>query len=326
MEYFDSKVLESFMIPENMIATEGFGSKVVSFIKTIFKSIGRFFKIIGNTFKNLIKKMKNINNNSWKSRNEFIEAVNDVVWNIAKGNIKRSKVISIINEIDKKFPDEFKYNDFPVSRAAKPKSEWNKEYLKELEELIYCGAGSKAMIFYMSEVSDYVYGGISEAIKDKTKRKFDIKVFDQFISSCNSLGLSARSVLNSGITLSHHPTKTIIEDLNKKYDTMSTDFEKVTTAYKNLNNIFNLNTKISINEYNEIMEHIEKESNYWEDVSNEFDRVLKSLDNEKSSPDNINNEYFVPFQKVIINANSQISKLTKMITDMSNNILKLQVE
>lgn len=238
MEYFDSKVLESFMIPEDMIATEGFGSKVVSFIKTIFKSIGRFFKIIGNTFKNLIKKMKNINNNSWKSRNEFIDAVNDVVWNIAKGNIKRSKVIS----------------------------------------------------------------------------------------SCNSLGLSARSVLNSGITLSHHPTKTIIEDLNKKYDTMSTDFEKVTTAYKNLNNIFNLNTKISINEYNEIMEHIEKESNYWEDVSNEFDRVLKSLDNEKSSPDNINNEYFVPFQKVIINANSQISKLTKMITDMSNNILKLQVE
>ena len=123
-----------------------------------------------------------------------------------------------------------------------------------------------------------------------------------------------------------HPTKPTVDDINKKYDAMSTDFEKITTAYKNLDSNFTLNTKITSNEYNELMNRIEKEASYWKDVSNEFDKVLKSLDNEKSNSDNINNEYFAPFQKAIMNANSQISKLTKMITDMSNNILKLQVE
>ena len=36
MEYFDSKVLESFMIPEDSIATEGFGSKVVNIVQKFF--------------------------------------------------------------------------------------------------------------------------------------------------------------------------------------------------------------------------------------------------------------------------------------------------
>ena len=327
MEYFDSKVLESFMIPEDSIVTEGFGSKVVNFIKMIFKSIGRFFKIIGNTFVNLIKKMKNLDEiNSWEREDTYNHAITSVIWNIHKGIIGKSKVISILNKLDKKFPGESENETFPPSRVAKPKSEWNKEYLDELEELCYCGAASKAMIIYMAEVSDYIYGGISTAIKDKTRRKFDITAFDQFMSNCESFSTSSRSVLNSGITLSYHPTKTIVDEINKKYDTMSTDFEKVTESYKNLDSNFNLNKKITINEYDKIMERIEKASYYWKDVSNEFDKVLKSLDNEKSSSVNIDNEYFVPFQKVIMNANTQISKLTKMITDMSNNILKLQIE
>ena len=35
MEYFDSKVLESFMIPEDSIAIEGFGSKIIEIGKKV---------------------------------------------------------------------------------------------------------------------------------------------------------------------------------------------------------------------------------------------------------------------------------------------------
>ena len=37
-----------------------------------------------------------------------------------------------LNKLDKKFPGESENETFPPSRVAKPKSEWNKEYLKEL--------------------------------------------------------------------------------------------------------------------------------------------------------------------------------------------------
>lgn len=289
----------------------------------IFKSIGRFFKIIGNTFVNLIKKMKRMKNGSWETESQFVDAEISLVEEIKNGTINKSQVITALTKIEKKFPNEH-------PSLAQPerinKSDWNKKYLNELLSEFYRGKNSKEFIVYMAEVSDYIHSGISEVIKDKTRRHFDIKVFDQFISSCDSFITSSNKVLRSGIMFADHPTKPTVDDINKKYDAMSTDFEKITTEYKNLDSNFTLNTKITSNEYNELMNRIEKEASYWKDVSNEFDKVLKSLDNEKSNSDNINNEYFAPFQKAIINANSQISKLTKMITDMSNNILKLQVE
>lgn len=58
MEYFDSKVLESFIIPEDSIVTEGFGStiieigkKVINFLITM---VTKFISILGN----LINKFK----------------------------------------------------------------------------------------------------------------------------------------------------------------------------------------------------------------------------------------------------------------------------
>ena len=58
MEYFDSKVLESFMIPEDSIAIEGFGSKVIEIGKKVINflitMITKFISILGN----LINKFK----------------------------------------------------------------------------------------------------------------------------------------------------------------------------------------------------------------------------------------------------------------------------
>lgn len=51
MEYFDSKVLESFMIPEESIVTEGIIGKafnlIVTFVKFIIRMIGNLISIIG---------------------------------------------------------------------------------------------------------------------------------------------------------------------------------------------------------------------------------------------------------------------------------------
>ena len=58
MEYFDSKVLESFMIPEDSIVTEGFGSKIIEIGKKVINflitMITKFISILGN----LITKFK----------------------------------------------------------------------------------------------------------------------------------------------------------------------------------------------------------------------------------------------------------------------------
>ena len=58
MEYFDSKVLESFMIPEDSIAIEGFGSKIIEIGKKVINflitMITKFISILGN----LITKFK----------------------------------------------------------------------------------------------------------------------------------------------------------------------------------------------------------------------------------------------------------------------------
>ena len=58
MEYFDSKVLESFIIPEDGIATEGFGSKIIEIGKKVINflitMITKFISILGN----LINKFK----------------------------------------------------------------------------------------------------------------------------------------------------------------------------------------------------------------------------------------------------------------------------
>ena len=51
MEYFDSKVLESFMLPEESIVTEGIIGKafnlIVTFVKFIIRMIGNLISIIG---------------------------------------------------------------------------------------------------------------------------------------------------------------------------------------------------------------------------------------------------------------------------------------
>ena len=58
MEYFDSKVLESFMIPEDSIAIEGFGSKIIEIGKKVINfliiMVTKFISILGN----LINKFK----------------------------------------------------------------------------------------------------------------------------------------------------------------------------------------------------------------------------------------------------------------------------
>ena len=71
MEYFDSKVLESFMIPEYDIATENFlyniGSKILALFQLIYKAIGRFINFVKSKFG---RKKSNVSSNNKDNDNK----------------------------------------------------------------------------------------------------------------------------------------------------------------------------------------------------------------------------------------------------------------
>ena len=84
---------------------------------------------------------------------KFTDAQNDLVWKIARGECSRKQVSVELQKIERTFPDE-EFSTYVPSRKEKP---WDLNYLKELEELFYCGANSRELIEYMSEVSEEVY-------------------------------------------------------------------------------------------------------------------------------------------------------------------------
>ena len=55
MEYFDSKVLESFMIPEESIVTEGLGSAISNAFYALFAAVKKFIGIVITICRTLIR-------------------------------------------------------------------------------------------------------------------------------------------------------------------------------------------------------------------------------------------------------------------------------
>ena len=84
---------------------------------------------------------------------QFTNAQNDLVRKIVGGKCSRSQVPEELRKIESSFPDEH-FGAYVPQRKEKP---WGMSYLKELEELFYHGADSKAFIEYMAEVSEEVY-------------------------------------------------------------------------------------------------------------------------------------------------------------------------
>lgn len=65
MNYFDSKVLETFMIPEDSIVTENLGTKISNLVKNFFTFVIKILNNFINMIRNLLNKLihgKNVNN------------------------------------------------------------------------------------------------------------------------------------------------------------------------------------------------------------------------------------------------------------------------
>ena len=84
MEYFDSKVLESFMIPEDSIAIEGFGSKIIEIGKKVINflitMVTKFISILGNLI-NKFKHGKTVHNDkeTYQENKRLVDATyNDI--------------------------------------------------------------------------------------------------------------------------------------------------------------------------------------------------------------------------------------------------------
>lgn len=84
---------------------------------------------------------------------KFTDELSKLVSNIMRGKCRKKKVKAELERIEAQYPDE-RFGFHVPERKQKP---WNKEYLKDLEELFYCGASSKEFILYMAEVSDNLF-------------------------------------------------------------------------------------------------------------------------------------------------------------------------
>lgn len=82
MEYFDSKVLESFMIPEESIAIEGFGSTIIEIGRKLFNflitMITKLISILGNLI-NRFKRGKTVHNDkeTYQENKRLVDATHD---------------------------------------------------------------------------------------------------------------------------------------------------------------------------------------------------------------------------------------------------------
>ena len=83
----------------------------------------------------------------------FTNELCGVAAGIADGTYTREDVKRKLAALERAYPEEH-YMVYPVTRKEKP---WDMAYLKELEELFYCGAGSREFLEYMAEVSEEVY-------------------------------------------------------------------------------------------------------------------------------------------------------------------------
>ena len=87
MEYFDSKVLESFMIPEDSIVTEGFGSKIIEIGKKVINflitMITKLISILGNLI-NRFKHGKTVHNDkeTYQENKRLVDATYKDLWTL----------------------------------------------------------------------------------------------------------------------------------------------------------------------------------------------------------------------------------------------------
>lgn len=224
MDYFDSKVLESFMIPEESIATEGFGSKIIELgrkaINFLIAMITKLISILGNLI-NRFKHGKTVDIDS----DTFAESVrlhgviiNELYYllnNIPSQIYSLSYTASVISpsSIDEGFNDEksFKFYHETVKTFENNFLLFNKKYKKAANEL-----NGKTIYLY--------------------KRDHDelIKFMEDAKSRLNKTNEELKKALDKYLKNGENDsTKEIIEESQKRYAIIMKYSTQINTLFNN---------------------------------------------------------------------------------------------
>lgn len=84
-----------------------------------------------------------------------VEARVDFIEQVAEGKYTLAEAEAELNRMEQEYGNKA---FLPGTVVRKPKSQWTKEYLRDLEEDAIAGAGSREFLQYFAEVSAYVNG------------------------------------------------------------------------------------------------------------------------------------------------------------------------
>ncbi len=224
MEYFDSKVLESFMIPEESIATEGFGSKIIELgrkaINFLIAMITKLISILGNLI-NRFKHGKTVDIDgdtfaeSVRLHGVIIDELYYLLNNIPSQIYSLSYTASVISpsSIDEGFNDEksFKFYHETVKTFENNFLLFNKKYKKAANEL-----NGKTIYLYKRD-HDELIKSMEDAKSRLNKTNEELKkALDKY--------------LKDGIKDS---TKEIIEESQKRYAIIMKYSTQINTLFNN---------------------------------------------------------------------------------------------
>lgn len=85
--------------------------------------------------------------------NQFTNELYALAAGIRGGAYTKRDVRKMLDEMELAYPDEA----YPAHLVARKPQPWDMAYLEELEELLYNGFASRALLEYMAEVSEAVY-------------------------------------------------------------------------------------------------------------------------------------------------------------------------
>ena len=232
MEYFDSKVLESFMIPEDMIVTEGFGSKIIEIGKKVINflitMITKFISILGNLI-NKFKHGKTVHNDkeTYQENKRLVDATYDDI---------RDLLVYIPSEISLLASSAYEISPSSINvgiRNNTPDSD------KDLQDRFY----DKTINRYESSFSkiDKKYKNVASKLNGKTiyldeyRHYSTIKSMEDAKSRLNKTNEKLKNTLDmylkDGIKDS---TKEVIVESQKRYAIVMKYASQFNTLFNNL--------------------------------------------------------------------------------------------
>lgn len=165
----DSKCLESFLIPEYEIATEGFKDKVKTILKTIWNGFLRMLENLAIFFKNLINKMKHgktVHNDkeTYKKNKELVDKYYDDISNLVTFlPYNLSAIVSCIYTVSTSFIKYEKLDDELANAYAESIKECEKGFEKMNERYDRISKNITGMIYLDEYLHDNIINKLSTA-------------------------------------------------------------------------------------------------------------------------------------------------------------------